>query len=103
MGSCLARNAMEALMKIDNDQPPHQYSLTIDSSGRIQLPAELRRRFGIVNGDALVIVESGGSFQICTPKQLLRRGQEYFGSVVPGDISLVDELIEERRAEVFRT
>lgn len=76
--------------------------VTIDSSGRIPLPIEIRKRLGVTYGDSLIIVGDDDTFRIETADEALRRAQEYFASFVGDGVSLVDELLAERRQEAER-
>ena len=71
----------------------------VTAQGRLVVPARLRRRFGIKPGTRIVFVEEGGRilFQPVT--------REYIHSFCgifqqqPGETSVVQERLEERRAE----
>lgn len=80
----------------------HYFHLKIDGSGRIVLPAEVRSRFRMAEGDTVTLVETEGQLQIRTRQAALARMQEYFAKLVPPDVSLVDELLQERREEAAR-
>ncbi|MBC7817338.1 MAG: AbrB/MazE/SpoVT family DNA-binding domain-containing protein [Planctomycetaceae bacterium] len=83
------------------DIPP-PYSARVDSSGRIVVPAELRDRLRFRPGDELVLREVAGSLTVKTYDQVLAEAQAYFTSLAPPGVSMVDELIAERRAEAIR-
>jgi AbrB family looped-hinge helix DNA binding protein len=76
------------------------FKARIDDSGRIVLPAELRSDLGMSVGDTVTIVKDTSGIHVRTQAQALKAIQDYFQSFVPEDVSLVDELIAERRAEV---
>ena len=71
----------------------------VNSKGQLVVPSNLRRRFGIKPGTRINFVEEGGRiiFQPVT--------KEYINSFCgifkqkPGEKSIVQELLEERRAE----
>ena len=71
----------------------------VNENGRVVIPAQFREAFGIKAGDEVVFSVEGNSLRIETRMQRLRRAQEYICSVIPADVSLVDELIAERREE----
>ena len=75
---------------------------TLDSSGRIVLPREVRELMHVSPGDDVQLVEQDGALRLETPEQALREAQDYFTSLVPPGVSVVDELVEERRAEAAR-
>lgn len=81
---------------------PTTYSARIDKSGRIVIPSELRDRLHLEPGDELVVREESGSVTISTYDRALAEAQDYFMSLVEPGVSVVDELIAERRAEAAR-
>ncbi len=74
-------------------------TVSIKSDGRILVPAQLRRSFGATPGEALVARVEDGRLIIERRADAVRRLQERFSVVSPG-VSLVDELLAERRTEV---
>lgn len=72
----------------------------LDRSGRIVLPHSVREHLHLSTGDELLVVPSGDSYRLETPDQALRAAQDYFCALVPPGVSLVDELLAERRIEV---
>jgi AbrB family looped-hinge helix DNA binding protein len=72
---------------------------TVNESGRVVLPKELREAMGIQPGDVLFFSSDGRTTRLETQKQRIRRAQEYIRSIVPAGVSMVDELIAERREE----
>lgn len=76
------------------------YHAKLIKGGKIVIPAELRRELGFKDGDQLVIERNGNALTIKTYAQLVREVQAEFKRLVgPYEGSLVDELIEDRRAE----
>lgn len=75
------------------------YRLKIDSSGRIFLPSEARDRHHLANGDTVVVIDDKQGLHIKTLDQLITDVQEHFAKFVPRDVSLSDEVNEDRRAE----
>ena len=73
----------------------------VDSSGRVALPAAARERLAIKAGDELVIREDGEGLHLLTLGQAVERLQRLFAHIPP-EVSLVDELVAERRAEAAR-
>ncbi|MFO0900520.1 MAG: AbrB/MazE/SpoVT family DNA-binding domain-containing protein [Pirellulales bacterium] len=78
------------------------YRAKVDPSGRIVIPAELRVRLGIAEGDELIVASDGAQVVVKTPDQALREVQTYFAGLVPPGVSLVDELLRERREDAAR-
>lgn len=70
----------------------------LGAQGRIVVPAALRKEMGLKPGDCL-IARRDGDCLILEPASVIRnRLQQRFRNV-PGQTSLVDELIAERRRE----
>ena len=72
----------------------------VTQGGRIVIPAEMRKQLGIEIGETVNISIEDGALQILTRRQALRRTQQLFRKYVPEGVSLVDELIADRRKEV---
>lgn len=81
---------------------PSSYTTRVDASGRIVIPAGLRERLHVRPGDELVLQEVVGTISLKSYDQVLADAQAYFSSIVPAGVSLVDELLTERRAEAER-
>jgi AbrB family looped-hinge helix DNA binding protein len=64
----------------------------VGDRGRLVIPAELRARSGLREGDQLVFVESPIGIVMLTREQLLARVREDLAGV-----GLVDDLLDERR------
>jgi AbrB family looped-hinge helix DNA binding protein len=79
-----------------------QSTVTINSQGRVVLPAHLRRELGLTPGSVLIAYVEDGRIVLETRLNALRRVQAYVSSRVPAGVSLVDELIAERRAEAAK-
>src|SRR5712692_5884145 len=78
---------------------PSVYSVTMADRGRLVLPAEVRERLNINEGDRLaVILEQDGTIKLQTRAVAIRNLRGAFKHLAPGR-SLVDELIAERRRE----
>jgi AbrB family looped-hinge helix DNA binding protein len=73
--------------------------VNLGENGRLVIPARFRRALGIEAGDQLVVTLDAGQLRITTREHAVSRAQELVRQRVGGDTSLVDELIEERRAE----
>lgn len=71
----------------------------VTQGGRIVIPAEMRRRLGIEIGEDVNIALDGESLRILTQKESIKRAQALVSKFVPKGVSLVDELIADRRRE----
>lgn len=75
---------------------------TIGAGGRVVIPAEFRKSMGLKPGDQIIVSMKDGEVRIFTQAHAIKRAQELVRKYVPDDVSLVDELIEERRREAAR-
>ena len=76
-------------------------SVRMGPQGRLVIPAGIRRRFGLKPGDTLLVRVLGESLVLERREAVLARVKGWFDDVPPG-VSLVDELLAERRAEAER-
>jgi AbrB family looped-hinge helix DNA binding protein len=70
--------------------------VTVGPQGRLVVPAPLRRRLGIKPGDVLVARAQEDSLVLERPDTILARAKRRFAHI-PEDVSLAEELIEQRR------
>ena len=72
------------------------------SAGRVVLPAELRKAFGIEDGAEVIFSRTEHGIEIKTASQALKDAQQLFSKLKETGGNVVDELIEERRREASR-
>ena len=71
----------------------------VRQGGRIVIPVNMRRQLGIEVGENVNVSVENNSILIMTQKEGIRKAQELVRKFVPEGISLVDELIADRRRE----
>jgi AbrB family transcriptional regulator, stage V sporulation protein T len=79
------------------------YTVKVEKSGRILIPAEVRRQMEIKEGETTVILsvdETG--IRVNTQKQALERVRAEVRKYVPAGSDIVGEFLAEKRAEVAR-
>ncbi len=74
----------------------------IADGGRVVIPAEFRKALGLCVGDPVLLILEHGGITLVTPDEAIRQARAIVRKHVPGDQSLVDDLIAERRAEAAR-
>ena len=75
------------------------YHAKVIAGGKIVIPAELRREFGIKDGDSLVIErDEKGGLVLKTYEQVVREVQAEFRAM-GGDRYSVDDFLADRRRE----
>ena len=77
------------------------FRIKVDTSGRILLPAELRARHQISEGDTLVLIDDEQGLHIKTQAQVLAEAQVFAG-LAPKEVTLSKELLQDRRKEAKR-
>src|SRR5207237_575416 len=74
----------------------------MDKHGRILIPAAIREAMNIEAGDVLFLQWRSGVLRMQTRLQRIAKAQALVRRYIPVDVSLVDELIAERREETRR-
>lgn len=72
----------------------------LSNGGRIVIPMTYRKELGINPGDEIMLTLEEGEIRLMTARQAINRAQKIVRRYVPEDMSLSDELIQERRKEV---
>jgi AbrB family looped-hinge helix DNA binding protein len=80
----------------------HAIRVKVGPKGRVVVPAPIRRELGIQEGTELMARVEGEGIVLEPRSVALRRLQALVREAVPEGVSLVDELIAERREEARR-
>jgi AbrB family looped-hinge helix DNA binding protein len=78
------------------------FRIQIGKAGRIVIPAEVRNAMNVDVGDTLSARIEDGVLILMSTDTAIRKAQELVRRYIPEGVSLVDELIAERRAEAAR-
>jgi AbrB family looped-hinge helix DNA binding protein len=76
--------------------------LKITENGRVVIPAAFRKALGINPGDEIILRLDEDEVRITTMKRRIERAQRRARQYVKPGVSLVDELIAERREAAKR-
>jgi AbrB family looped-hinge helix DNA binding protein len=76
--------------------------MKMSEGGRVVIPAEIRKTLGINDGDIVLWELVDGEARLTTKRERMRRAQALVREYVPEGVSLVDELVADRRAEAER-
>jgi bifunctional DNA-binding transcriptional regulator/antitoxin component of YhaV-PrlF toxin-antitoxin module len=79
-----------------------QRTIPISASGRMNLPADIRRALGLSGSGHLIVSLSEDEVRITTTKQALKRVRELASPYKPSNTLASNQLIEERRSEAAR-
>jgi AbrB family transcriptional regulator, stage V sporulation protein T len=66
------------------------------SAGRVVLPAELRKLFGMKDGSEVVFSRTEHGIEIKTLEEVVKQAQELCAKYIKPGVSLVEELRKER-------
>lgn len=81
---------------------PHRTKLKVGENGRVVIPADFRRALGIAAGGDVILRWENDELRISTMKQNIERAQRRARQYLKPGVSLVDELIAERKAAAKR-
>ena len=75
---------------------------TLNESGRIVIPASIRRLLGVQPGDEIILLVENDEVRMTTARRRMERAQQLFEQYVGKGARLPDELIADRRKEAAR-
>ena len=75
------------------------WQATVDTSGRVLLPKELRRAMDVEPGVSLIWIRDENGVHLKSFEQSLAELQNYYQELSPQDVVWSDELIQQRRVE----
>ena len=79
------------------------YTTQLERSGRILIPASVRRQLGLSEGSrVLVKVEESGALRLTSRSQALAKVRKEIRKYIPAGEDLAQELIQDRASEVVR-
>ena len=70
--------------------------------GRIVIPAKYRKAMGLNPGDEVLLTLEDDELKLVSTRRAIARAQALIREYIPEGVSLVDELIKERREEASR-
>jgi len=91
-----------AKQRDESGYPLQSQKIKIGPDGRVVIPASFRDALGLDEGDVLFARMESGEIHLLTPKAAAQRARAIVRQFVPEGVSLVDELIEDRRREARR-
>jgi AbrB family looped-hinge helix DNA binding protein len=78
--------------------PPREL-VELGAAGRLVIPVSFRNALGIKPGDRLNVELHDNELRVYSYREGIRRAQELIRKYIPEGVSLVDELIADRRRE----
>ncbi|MHB8575790.1 MAG: AbrB/MazE/SpoVT family DNA-binding domain-containing protein [Dehalococcoidia bacterium] len=83
----------------DDECPTAQVWTNLSEGGELVIPLSIREALDVKPGDRLLIELHGDELHVLTVGAGIRRAGEIVRRYIPAGVSLVDELIADRRAE----
>jgi len=77
----------------------NEIAARIDTSGRLVIPAQIRKDLGLTAGTAVTLRVADGELRVVAKAEAIRAAQARVRRYVKSGRSLAGELIAERRAE----
>ncbi|MGD0367193.1 MAG: AbrB/MazE/SpoVT family DNA-binding domain-containing protein [Acidobacteriaceae bacterium] len=74
-----------------------QIRLRLSENGRVVIPAQVRRELGVESGGEILLERQKNGYRLTTRRQRIQEAQRYLRRHIKPGVSLVDELIAERR------
>lgn len=74
----------------------------VKDAGRVVIPAELRRAFGIEDGEEVLFSRDDHGIRITPVRRAVEEAQAFFAALAEPSVSLSEELLRDRRAEEDR-
>lgn len=78
------------------------YELPLQDNGRVVLPAALRKALGLTKGDKVLVEAEGDQVTLTTARLRRKRAQEIARKYAQPGVSIVEEFLQEKRAEAAR-
>jgi AbrB family looped-hinge helix DNA binding protein len=91
-----------AARRAEAQVPPKRIAVRVGPDGRIVIPAEFRKALELREGEDLLVSLEGETLRLVSRDTAIRQIQAELAHRIPKGVSLVDELIAERRREAAR-
>jgi AbrB family looped-hinge helix DNA binding protein len=76
--------------------------LKLSENGRVVIPARVRKDLGVESGGEILLERQKDGYRLTTRRQRIKEAQETIRRYIKPGVSLVDELIAERREAAKR-
>jgi AbrB family looped-hinge helix DNA binding protein len=90
----------DAIKEPSDLSTPGSNRLRLGAAGQITIPGTIRAALGLNEGDTLIATVEDEEIRLMTIPVAVRKAQAIVRQYVPAGVSLVDELLEDRRREV---
>lgn len=94
---------MAWLLSIEQSHTASQVFLRCNSTGEmLVVPTHMREALQLNVGDRTLLRVEDGEFQVISKMEAIRRAQQLIAQCVQSSVSLINELIADRRTEVAK-
>ncbi len=77
------------------------YEIPMQENGRVVLPVSLRKALGLEKGDKVLVEAEGDRVTLTTARLRRKRAQEIARRYAQAGVSVVEEFLQEKRAEAL--
>ena len=77
------------------------YEIPTQENGRVVLPVSLRKALGLEKGDKVLVEAEGDQVTLTTARLRRKRAQEIARRYAQAGVSVVEEFLQEKRAEAL--
>jgi AbrB family looped-hinge helix DNA binding protein len=77
------------------------YEIPMQENGRVVLPVSLRKALGLEKGDKVLVEAEGNQVTLTTARLRRKRAQEIARRYAQAGVSVVEEFLQEKRAEAL--
>jgi AbrB family looped-hinge helix DNA binding protein len=102
LDGCGAMAELRVCRGKDHPAMPGRYELRVDKRGQVVLPAPARRELGVDGGGTLTLEIGEHEARLSSTRMTARRIRNIIRRYVPEGVSLADERVADRRAQVAR-
>jgi AbrB family looped-hinge helix DNA binding protein len=95
------QHVRNVLLQSKKIEAPKHVSAAIGPGGRVVIPVAYRQALGLSEGDQVMFSLVDDEVHLTSRRVKIREAQELVARYVPEGVSLVDELVAERRREGF--
>jgi bifunctional DNA-binding transcriptional regulator/antitoxin component of YhaV-PrlF toxin-antitoxin module len=84
-------------MAVETKMASNEVRLRLAENGRVVIPLDVRKELGVESGGEIILQRQENGYRLTTRRERIREAQKYLRRYVKPGVSLVDELIAERR------
>jgi len=101
-GGFVPDDAVPPGLEIKSDEQKDTVKVKLGPGGQLTIPAHMRRTLALNDGDTVWLTMEDGEIRLADARAITKRVQAAIRKFVPEGVSLVDELLAERKQEFER-